>query len=383
MTVLSSTAGGAASGLGELPGGWRAALMGRDRDQRRAIKRLGLAVPTYLVAHALQALAVQAGLMGPHEFLLLAGYSGAGLLVFYAALRSGWSLRRKDPSLTFAQVLFGISAVVLAYGLAPNTRSAALLLLCLALVFDMQRLEPRQIAAAAFGALAMLAGTLAAMYAGWWSDGADLRAETLNIGMAAVLLPILSAVGAQVRRVRLRQVAQKAELARTLEQLHELSTRDGLTGLWNRRRALDLLDEELLRIRRTGRGLCVALLDLDWFKHINDRHGHAVGDAVLREVAQIGRETLRATDALARWGGEEFLLLMPETGTEQAMVALSRLRSRIQAHDWAQHAAELQVSFSAGLTDWRPGDAAAALLERADHALYQAKGAGRDRAYTA
>jgi len=357
--------------------------MGRDRAQRRAIKRLGLAVPTYLVAHALQALAVQAGLMGTHEFLLLAGYSSAGLLVFYAALRSGWALRRKDPSLTFAQVLFGISAVVLAYGLAPNTRSAALLLLCLALVFDMQRLEPRQIAAAAFGALAMLAGTLAAMYAGWWSDGADLRAETLNIGMAAVLLPILSAVGAQVRRVRLRQVAQKAELARTLEQLHELSTRDGLTGLWNRRRALDLLDEELLRIRRTGRGLCVALLDLDWFKHINDRHGHAVGDAVLREVAQIGRETLRATDALARWGGEEFLLLMPETGTEQAMVALSRLRSRIQAHDWAQHAAELQVSFSAGLTDWRPGDAAAALLERADHALYQAKGAGRDRAYTA
>lgn len=371
----------AVAGVGQ-PTGWRDAVLGTDRDQRRGIKRLGLVVQTYGVAHAVQALAVLAGLMAAWQFWVLFAYSTLGLVGFYAALRSGWSLRRRDPTLTFALALFGISAILLAYGIAPATRTAGLLLLCLLLVFNMQQLEPRQIALAAFGSLGMLAALLAGMWA-LASRDLDLRVEALNLGMAGVLMPVLSAVGAQVRRVRLRQLAQKAELARTLEQLRELSTHDGLTGLWNRRRMLDALEDEGRRSRRSGRRHAVALLDIDWFKRINDQHGHAVGDAVLRDFAALGRQTLRATDGFARWGGEEFLLLMPETTTEQAVTALSRLRAALQAHDWGRHAAGLAVSFSAGVTVQATEDDLNRLLERADQALYHAKSAGRDRVYVA
>jgi diguanylate cyclase (GGDEF)-like protein len=131
--------------------------------------------------------------------------------------------------------------------------------------------------------------------------------------------------------------------------------------------------------RHGGSGTCIALLDIDFFKQINDRHGHAVGDEVLRSFAAAARAELRGGDVLARWGGEEFLLMLPDTGEAAASAVLERIRARVGALQVKGVVLERRISFSAGLTARRGAEALADTVNRADKALYQAKSAGRDR----
>jgi diguanylate cyclase (GGDEF)-like protein len=123
----------------------------------------------------------------------------------------------------------------------------------------------------------------------------------------------------------------------------------------------------------------VALLDIDWFKRINDSHGHGVGDEVLRRFAGVLKDQLRAADALARWGGEEFLLLMPGTRLDDARVVLDRLREVSAGAGFDGIAPDLKVSFSAGVVEVTEGEAQDAAIDRADRALYRAKQNGRNR----
>jgi diguanylate cyclase (GGDEF)-like protein len=162
-------------------------------------------------------------------------------------------------------------------------------------------------------------------------------------------------------------------------QLVKLASQDSLTGLPNRRRTQELALAALDLARNTGKPLTLALIDMDHFKDINDRCGHAAGDHVLQEFARAGREALRETDILGRWGGEEFLLLMPETPVELAVASLERLRSLVFGIRLPPSGSDLQVSMSAGLASF---DAAVKsfedLVARADAALYRAKHDGRD-----
>jgi diguanylate cyclase (GGDEF)-like protein len=136
------------------------------------------------------------------------------------------------------------------------------------------------------------------------------------------------------------------------------------------------------------RSTCIALLDIDFFKQINDRHGHAAGDEVLRSFAAAARAELRSGDVLARWGGEEFLLMLPDTGEPEALMVVERIRARvgglrIAAPDGGDMPDGRRLSFSAGLTARRGTEALADTVNRADKALYQAKSSGRDRVVTA
>ena len=141
----------------------------------------------------------------------------------------------------------------------------------------------------------------------------------------------------------------------------------------------ELLAREHPRIERGQGPLAVALLDIDLFKRINDELGHGAGDEVLRRFASVIKDQLRAADALARWGGEEFLLLMPGTRAEDARVVLDRLRGAIAAGGFDAIAPQLKVSFSAGVAEVLEGEAQDAAIDRADRALYRAKQAGRNR----
>jgi diguanylate cyclase (GGDEF)-like protein len=134
----------------------------------------------------------------------------------------------------------------------------------------------------------------------------------------------------------------------------------------------------MARASRTGSPLSVAVLDLDHFKRINDLYGHRMGDEVLRRFAGLIKAELRALDHSARWGGEEFLVLMPHVEPEQALVALERIRVKLAELPMSEHDA-LRVTLSAGLTLWQPGESMELVIERADAALYEAKHRGRNQ----
>jgi diguanylate cyclase (GGDEF)-like protein len=162
-------------------------------------------------------------------------------------------------------------------------------------------------------------------------------------------------------------------------QLLQLASQDALTGLPNRRRTQELALAALEAARTTRKPLTLALIDMDHFKDINDTCGHAAGDHVLQEFARAGREALRETDILGRWGGEEFLLLMPETPVELAVASLERLRALVFGIRLPASGSDLQVSLSAGLAMYDESvKSFEDLVARADAALYRAKNEGRD-----
>jgi diguanylate cyclase (GGDEF)-like protein len=163
------------------------------------------------------------------------------------------------------------------------------------------------------------------------------------------------------------------------QQLVRLASQDGLTGLPNRRRTAELATAALSAATASQKFLTIAIIDMDHFKFINDRCGHATGDYVLREFARLGRECLRPGDVLGRWGGEEFLLIMPEATSDMAMAVLDRMRNLVFGISLPPSGAGLQVSLSAGLaTHEKHVRSLDELIARADAALYVAKNEGRD-----
>lgn len=161
--------------------------------------------------------------------------------------------------------------------------------------------------------------------------------------------------------------------------LQTMADTDALTGLPNRRVFMQRCGEEIGRARRYDRPLHLVLIDLDHFKHINDQFGHAAGDAVLCHISRLLEQGLRSSDLLARIGGEEFALLLPETGAEQAVEMTYRLQTTLRQHPLKLEERRLDVTFSAGITGLLPTDRQPSdLLCRVDNLLYAAKGHGRN-----
>ncbi|MBZ8141050.1 GGDEF domain-containing protein [Rubrivivax gelatinosus] len=182
-----------------------------------------------------------------------------------------------------------------------------------------------------------------------------------------------------VTRAETERVRQEALAARERAQrFRDEARRDALTGLSNRRELQELLPAQLLVAAAQRRPVSLAVVDLDHFKRINDRHGHALGDRVLVAIAQLLRDGLRQADVLARVGGEEFVVVLFDTSPELAHDVLERLRHRVAEHDWSGLAPEMVVSLSIGLAH-APGYDLEPLFERADRALYRAKAEGRNR----
>ena len=167
--------------------------------------------------------------------------------------------------------------------------------------------------------------------------------------------------------------------ARALEDLARLARRDPLTGLPNRRALEDALAREVPRAARAGAPLAALVLDVDRFKQVNDRHGHAAGDTVLAAVAARAAAALRAGDLLARVGGEEFVALLPGADLAAAVEAAERVRARVAAEPIPAGGSLLVVTLSAGCAALAPGEGGEGLLARADAKLYEAKRGGRDR----
>jgi len=184
---------------------------------------------------------------------------------------------------------------------------------------------------------------------------------------------------AELERANREKELLLSDLREQRAELDRLSREDPLTQLANRRDFDQRLDAEIRRSERQQTPLAVAMLDLDLFKHVNDRFGHAIGDAVLREVADAIRQQCRAIDIIARYGGEEFSLALPGTNLAEGAILCERIRVAFECVDWPRIHADLAVTVSAGVSAWNSGLDAATLLAQADANLYEAKHRGRNR----
>ena len=184
------------------------------------------------------------------------------------------------------------------------------------------------------------------------------------MGVAVALLAGLASLKEQLEWSRARA-----------EVLREQACTDPLTGLANRRLLYDMLAKRIDEATRYGRPFCVIIIDLDHFKQINDVHGHDVGDEVLREVSELLTDGLRQSDTVARWGGEEFLIMAPEGRFDEAMRIAERCRRQLAD----RRIAGLQITASFGVAEYVPGETLSQVVQRADEALYRAKEEGRNR----
>jgi diguanylate cyclase len=169
------------------------------------------------------------------------------------------------------------------------------------------------------------------------------------------------------------------ELEARLQQMSELVREDQLTGSLNRRGLDDVFERESARADRRGTPLCVALLDLDNFKKLNDTYGHLAGDNALRHLVKVVKDTLRSMDVIARFGGEEFLILLPETGVEAAASAMVRVQRELTRHFFLHENEKMLITFSCGVALRHQNEEQASLMARADRAMYRAKESGKNR----
>ena len=175
------------------------------------------------------------------------------------------------------------------------------------------------------------------------------------------------------------QIAAAFENAASFARMEQLAITDPLTGLYNRRYLFSLAQIEFDQSSRYNHPLSAIMMDIDHFKEVNDVHGHAAGDLVLQTIAEICRKSFRKVDTVGRYGGEEFLIILPETNPSQTLIAAERLRSRISQADIEAQEAHLQVTVSMGVASLDTADSLECLVEQADKALYAAKQAGRNQ----
>jgi diguanylate cyclase len=264
------------------------------------------------------------------------------------------------------------------YAITGPARGAILPIMLLVIVFGVFALTPAQSRAMSGFGVCLLAGVM--VYKGATDP---LRyepvVEALHLVFTAIVVGAVSALASRLSQLRSRLVDQRQQLAAALERIQAMATRDDLTGLLNRRAAMERFTEALGALPRRSAVASVVLIDLDHFKAVNDTHGHAAGDEVLRGFAEVARASLRTHDLLARWGGEEFLLVLPGADPADAAVVLARLREELAGRTFDAAAPGLRVTFSAGVARCGGLDDVEASIARADAAMYGAKTGGRNR----
>ena len=359
---------------------WADWMLTTDKRQRIRLAMSGLAALLMVCCLVVMNSVAAAGLASTAEVRVWTACSVLGLIAVYAAIRSGWSRRFKDPALTLAQILYAVTCCAAAFVIAGPARGVTLPILAIILMFGIFGLTTRQMLGVLVYSLVAF-GVASGVVAARDEPDYPTVVAAAYVGMVVVVLLSSTFLTTRVQSTREHLRRQKAELAQALEQIRQLATHDDLTGLLNRRAMLDRMQLEQRRSLRSGSPLLIAQLDIDHFKAVNDTHGHAAGDLVLQSFADTVRRNVRDTDVLARWGGEEFVLLLCDTPAADAVALMERLRQAVQAMQVPvpQSGGPITVTVSIGLARHTPADPLAGTLERADQALYAAKAGGRNR----
>jgi diguanylate cyclase len=296
------------------------------------------------------------------------------ILGFFIVFRQGLNLRFPDPSLTSFQLLAAVFTMLFGVYRAPDSRLAFTAFFFVALMFGMLRCSGRKLAVLGSASLVAFALVIWRRY----DENRDidmLRLDTLQFVVIAVTFPWFVFIGGRVKQLQrnLHEVNIK------LEDIEEKARRDDLTGVYNRRALMVAMEESKQRANVTGEPLSICVIDLDLFKRYNDEFDHLTGDRVLQTFAQAVRDGLRSTDIFGRYGGEEFVQILPHTAEAGAILDAERLRNRISTLDIPFAPSMGPLTVSIGVAQYRPGETIVETFARADGALYKAKQLGRNR----
>ena len=353
------------------------AVLARRTKQRRQIQiNIGLSYILDVIVLLVYAYA------GVTSVALAAAFGACGLLsvaLFIALSEMHINDRFEDHYLIVFQSTVSV-AIAFAFILAaPEVGIVFICAIFMTFTFSSLRSTPRQ---SAVGWTITTAG-LAALFLltdkpiGMPHDTLIERLGTmLQFSLLLGRTMVLGLFSAGLRTSLYKRGVQLKEAYKRIEELAEI---DELTGSFNRRSIMRMLDDEISRALRSKQPCSVALIDLDWFKRINDKYGHPTGDEVLRTFAITMFANIRSIDRFGRYGGEEFLLILPETEEDAAARTLNRLRTIVADLDWSAISSGMSVTISAGLTKLLPDDAPDSILARADAALYRAKDLGRNK----
>jgi diguanylate cyclase (GGDEF)-like protein len=351
-----------------------------DPRQRLRLKRTLLATLGGLVHTGLCGLGLALGFFrgGPALFALILGLSWLVHLAFVALIVSGANRRYRDPSLTLAQITWATLSVMVTVYFFDQMRMVLLMYYLLVMVFGAFRLRwggfayTTGLAVAAYGVVIWLLAHL-------HPRSLHLELELVRWAGFAITLSCFSLVGGELSRLRRWVGLQNRDLKQAVAKIQELAITDELTGLYNRRHILEILEQQRGMARRGGHRFVVGFADLDHFKRLNDRLGHQAGDHALQEVARLAVASTRGVDYVARFGGEEFILVLVQTGLPEAELVAERIRAGVAASGLGREKGGEALTISLGLAQHEPGEPVEETLARADRALYRAKQAGRNR----
>lgn len=354
-----------------------------DPRQPLRVSQTLLALGIYVVCAVGQHLEVMLGLIDERASWWLTVWNLSGGVAFFVATWAGLNVRwNASRAFALAQSTWAMTSVAWSYAITGPARGAILMLVALIMFFAMFTMKTHHTRRIALLAILMMGGVM--LGKALTDPGRyDPRVEVIHFLFFVIVMVSCAMLSIRIGTLRAKLEKQGTELSAALARIQALATRDELTGLLNRRAALEVLHGQLGDRGRDRPRLTVALIDLDHFKRINDLHGHVAGDTVLRRFAEVAGAEVREGDALARWGGEEFLLMMPGATVEQGHRVLARIRDRLKAASMEDVAAGLVVTFSAGLATCDDEGGLEPAIEAADRALYAAKAAGRDRSVSA
>lgn len=352
-------------------------VLGSDARQRVRVTRSLLSALVYCVCIALIGYETYSGIMAPQAGAVLAVCCVLSVGGFYLALRSGWSIRCRDPALTLPQIVVAQACIAGAYAISSYTHGGTLMLTALVMVFGIFSLNARLARAVSLYTIALIGAVMLVM-SNIDPINYPARLEAVYFVFVVAILPTIALLAGQLTQMRDRLKIQKRELELALTHIENMATRDELTGLFNRRYMLEAITAQLRRQARSGQRFSLVLVDLDHFKRFNDSYGHALGDQVLRMFALQALASLRETDIIGRWGGEEFLFILPETPPNSSTHGVARLRESLAQLPVNSAVPEMRICFSAGVIEFREGEPIEQAIERADNALYAAKSAGRN-----
>jgi len=346
------------------------------KDQRLRLRRMtwGFIVQfsAWLVALGLYLFDMLPGvILVVYLFVILATDLGFVILV-----KTQINLRFKDPSFTAAQILAPIwpALFIMFFVTDPQARTVFLLTATSGLMFGSFALTRRGILAVGAVIFASYLALLAALHL-FAPERMNWRVEIIVLFTYASVLLTVGYLGIYIASIR-------QKLQEKNHQLAELAARDPLTQLPNRRSLMDQLSQEIARVERRSEdedALCISMLDVDHFKRVNDTWGHDVGDAILCRISNELRKIMRQGDFLGRFGGEEFIVILPESTPEAAQFTAQRIQDCVASLIFAELPAGERITVSQGLAVYQSGERIEATLKRADEALYVAKANGRNQ----